>query len=63
MSDACVTAATGLQHGWYWLSITNTVESVLCRADWKTCQLEKPQEIARTQAFKAVFQPYDVVNS
>ncbi|KAL0053002.1 hypothetical protein WJX82_011315 [Trebouxia sp. C0006] len=33
------------------------------RADWKTCQLEKPQEIARTEAFKAVFQPYDVVNS
>ena len=35
----------------------------VCRADWKTCQLEKPQEIARTEAFKAVFQPYDVVNS
>ncbi|KAL0037433.1 hypothetical protein WJX79_008053 [Trebouxia sp. C0005] len=33
------------------------------RADWKTCQLEKPQEITRTEAFKAVFQPYDVVNS
>ncbi|KAL3157811.1 hypothetical protein ABBQ32_012233 [Trebouxia sp. C0010 RCD-2024] len=33
------------------------------KADWKSCQVDRPAEQARTEAFKALFQPYDVVNS
>lgn len=36
---------------------------MLCRADWKACQVDRPAEQARTEDFKALFQPYDVVNS
>ena len=33
------------------------------RADWKSCQVDGPAEQARTESFKALFQPYDVINS
>jgi hypothetical protein len=31
------------------------------RADWKACQVSEAQEAARTEAFKALFKPFDIM--
>ena len=31
------------------------------RADWKKCMISPDEEAARTEAFKAHFKPYDIM--
>lgn len=32
-----------------------------CRADWKACAASKAEEEARTEKFKELFKPYDIM--
>jgi len=43
------------------LQVAALLAGVPERSDWKNCQVSGPEEQQRTESFKALFKPYDLM--